>query len=82
MFEDSMTAFKALDGTMFKDYEEANHKTLTPEEKQTMAQEAINKAHAGNVNAIRMYEPIWRETYADVVKFMQENPLQPAQGNA
>ena len=82
MMEDTFTAFKALDGTMFKDYEEANHKTLTVEEKQAMAQDAMNKANAANVNAIRMYEPIWRETYADVVKYMQENPLQaPAANN-
>ena len=79
MMEDTFAAFKALDGTMFKDYEEANHKTLTSEEKQTMAQEAINKAHTGNVNAIRMYEPIWRETYAAAVTYMRENPLRPAE---
>ena len=75
MFEDSMTAFKALDGTLFKDYEEKNGKKLTAEETQKMAKEAIEKAAQGCVAAIRMYEPIWRETYADVVKYMQENPL-------
>ena len=42
---------------------------------------SMNKAHAANVNAIRMYEPIWRETYADVVKYMQENPLQAPANN-
>lgn len=75
MFEDSMTAFKALDGTLFKDYEEKNGKKLTAEETQKMAKEAIEKAAQGCVAAIRMYEPIWRETYAEVVKYMQENPL-------
>ena len=56
--------------------------TLSNEEKQKMAQEVIGKAQGECVSAIRIYEPIWRETYAEVVKFMQENPLQPAQGNA
>lgn len=84
MLDDTMSAFKALDGTLFKDHEERHNVTLTNEEKQKMAQEAMNKAQGGCVNAIRIYEPIWRETYADVVKFMQENPLQPAtaEGNA
>ena len=84
MLEDTMTAFKALDGTLFKDYEQRHNVTLTNEEKQKMAQEAMGKAQGGCVSAIRIYEPIWRETYADVVKFMQENPLQPAaaEGNA
>lgn len=78
MFEDSMTAFKALDGTLFKELEEKTGKKPTAEETQKMAKEAIEKAAQGCVNAIRMYEPIWRETYADVVKYMQENPLKPA----
>lgn len=78
MFEDSMSAFKALDGTLFKELEEKTGKKPTAEETQKMAKEAIEKAAQGCVNAIRMYEPIWRETYADVVKYMQENPLKPA----
>ena len=82
MLSDTMGAFKSLDGTLFKDYEEANKVTLSNEEKQKMAQEAIGKAQGECVNAIRIYEPIWRETYAEVVKFMQENPLQPVKGNA
>ena len=82
MLTDTMSAFKALDGTLFRDHEEAHKVTLTNEEKQKMASEAIAKAQGECVNAIRVYEPIWRETYADVVKFMQENPLQAAQGNA
>lgn len=82
MLSDTMVAFKSLDGTLFKDHEEAHKVTLSNEEKQKMAQEAIGKAQGECVSAIRIYEPIWRETYAEVVKFMQENPLQPAQGNA
>ena len=84
MLDDTMSAFKALDGTLFKDHETAHNVTLTNEEKQKMAQDAMNKAHGECINAIRVYEPIWRETYADVVKFMQENPLQApaAEGNA
>ena len=82
MLEDTMTAFKALDGTLFKDHEERHNVTLTNEEKQKMAQEAISKAQGECINAIRIYEPIWRETYAEVVKYMQENPLQAPQGNA
>ena len=82
MLSDTMVAFKSLDGTLFKDHEEAHKVTLSNEEKQKMAQEVIGKAQGECVSAIRIYEPIWRETYAEVVKFMQENPLQPAQGNA
>ena len=78
MFEHTMSAFKALDGTLFKDYEAANNKQLTNDERAAMAQEVMGKAHGACVTAIRTYEPIWRETYAEVVKYMQENPLQPA----
>ena len=82
MFEDSMTAFKALDGTLFKEHEEARKVKLTQEETQAMAKEAIEGAAQACVAAIRMYEPIWRETYADVVKYMQENPLNSQETNA
>lgn len=82
MLDDTMVAFKALDGTLFKEHEEAKKVTLTNEEKQKMAQEALSRAHTECVNAIRMYEPIWRGTYADVMKYMQENPLQPAEPSA
>lgn len=78
MFEDSMNAFKALDGTLFKEHEEKTGKELTAEERQKMTKETIEKAAQECVNAIRMYEPIWRETYSDVVKYMQANPLQPS----
>lgn len=80
MLDDTMKAFKALDGTLYKEHEEAHKVKLTQEETQAMAKEAIEGAAQGCVNAIRVYEPIWRETYAEVVKYMQENPLQP-QGN-
>lgn len=75
MLDDSMTAFKALDGTLFKEYEEANKKELTAEEKQKMAQEALDRAANECVGAIRLYEPIWRDTYKGVTEYMQENPL-------
>ena len=78
MLEDSMQAFKALDGTLFKDYEEKNGKKLTPEESQKMAKETFERAAQECVSAIRIYEPIWRETYAEVANYMRENPLQPA----
>lgn len=81
MFEESMSAFKALDGTMFRDYEEKNKTKLTPEETTNMAKAAIEKAAQANVSAIRVYEPIWRETYAEAVQYMQENPIAP-QGQA
>ena len=83
MFEESMSAFKALDGTMFRDYEEKNKTKLTPEETTNMAKAAIEKAAQANVSAIRVYEPIWRETYAEAVQYMQENPIAPQeQANA
>ena len=76
MFDDSFQAFKALDGTLFKDYEAAHGGVkLSQEETQKMAKETIEKAAQECVNAIRVYEPIWRETYQEVVKYMQENPL-------
>lgn len=81
MLENTMKAFKALDGTLYKEHEEAHKVKLTQEETQAMAKEAIEGAAQGCVNAIRLYEPIWRETYAEVVKYMQENPL-PQQGQA
>lgn len=81
MFDDSMLAFKALDGTLFKDNEEKTGKKLTPEETQKMAKEVIEKAAGECVSAIRMYEPIWRETYSGVAKYMQENPLQQNASN-
>ena len=77
--ENSMTAFKALDGTMFRDHEEKNKVQLTQEEKAEMAKAAIEKGAQGCIAAIRIYEPIWRETYAEMVKFMQENPIAPQQ---
>lgn len=80
MIENTMRAFKALDGTLFKEHEEAHKVKLSQEETQTMAKEAIEGAANACVTAIRVYEPIWRETYAEVVKYMQENPLQ-AQAN-
>ncbi len=79
MFEDSMTSFKALDGTLFRDHEEKNKVQLTQEEKGEMAKAAIEKGAQGCIAAIRIYEPIWRETYAEMVKFMQENPIAPQQ---
>ena len=81
MLENTMRAFKALDGTLYKEHEEAHKVKLTQEETQAMAKEAIEGAAQGCVNAIRLYEPIWRETYAEVVKYMQENQL-PQQGQA
>ena len=81
MLENTMKAFKALDGTLYKEHEEAHKVKLTQEETQAMAKEAIEGAAQGRVNAIRLYEPIWRETFAEVVKYMQENPL-PQQGQA
>lgn len=85
MFEDSMNAFKALDGTLFKEFEEKNGRKATLEETQQLTKETIEHAAQACVNAIRVYEPIWRETYAEAIKYMQENPLKaaPAQeGNA
>ena len=82
MLENTMKAFKALDGTLFKEHEEARKVKLTQEETQAMAKEAIEGAAQACVAAIRMYEPIWRETYADVVKYMQENPLNSQETNA
>ncbi len=81
MLEDSMTAFKALDGSLFKDYEKKNNKTLTDEEKQKMAKEVIDKAASECVNALRIYEPIWRQTYSGVPEFMKENPLNQNNSN-
>ena len=85
MFEDTMKAFKALDGTLIKEMEDSSKKKLTPEEVQSVTKETIEHAANACVSAIRIYEPIWRETYADVVKFMQENPINnqaPAEDNA
>lgn len=75
MFESSMNAFKALDGSLFKDYEQKHGKKPTQQEAETMAKEAVEHAAQQCIQAIRMYEPIWRETYQDVVKYMQENPI-------
>ena len=82
MFDDSMSAFKALDGTMFRDLEEKNNTKLTAEETASMAKAAIEKAANACVTAIRVYEPIWRETYAEVVNYMQENPIAQGPANA
>ena len=73
MFEDSMNAFKALDGTLFKEFEEKNGRKATLEETQQLTKETIEHAAQACVNAIRVYEPIWRETYAEAIKYMQEN---------
>ena len=80
-----MIAFKALDGTLVKDQEEKLGKKLTSEEVEKLAQESIGEAVKLCVSAIRLYEPIWRETYTEAIKYMQENPMRqaPAQeGNA
>lgn len=85
MFENSMTAFKSLDGTLFKDFEEKNGRKATAEETQNITKEVMEKAVQSCVAAIRVYEPIWRETYTEAIKYMQENPIKaaPAQeGNA
>lgn len=82
MFEDSMTAFKALDGTLNKEFEEKNGRKPTTEEIQKTTKEAIESAAQECVNAIRIYEPIWRETYAQAVTYMRENPLKPAEEKA
>ena len=79
MFENSMSSFKALDGTLFRDHEEAHKVQLTQDEKAAMAKEAVEKGAQSCIAAIRIYEPIWRETYAEMVKFMQENPIAPQQ---
>lgn len=79
MFEDSMTAFKALDGTLNKEFEEKNGRKPSAEEIQNTTKEAIETAAQKCVNAIRIYEPIWRETYAAAVTYMRENPLRPAE---
>lgn len=78
MFDSSMNAFKALDGSLFKEYEQKHGKKPTQQEAETIAKEAVEHAAQQCVQAIRMYEPIWRETYQDVVKYMQENPIAPA----
>lgn len=75
MCADSMEAFKALDGTLVKEYETANNKKLTMEEVQKLTKEKIEAAAQECVRAIRIYEPIWRETYAGVATYMKENPL-------
>ena len=82
MFEDSMTAFKALDGTLNKEFEEKNGRKPSAEEIQNTTKEAIETAAQKCVNAIRIYEPIWRETYAAAVTYMRENPLRPAEEKA
>ena len=82
MFEDSMTAFKALDGTLNKEFEEKNGRKPSAEEIQNTTKEAIETAAQKCVNAIRIYEPIWRETYAAAVTYMRENPLKPAEEKA
>ena len=82
MFEDSFQAFRALDGTLQKEREEKKGDKLTKDEVTALVKETIEKAAQGCVNALRVYEPIWRETYQDVVKYMQENPLQPQQPKA
>ena len=82
MLEDSLTAFKALDGTLVKEKETKEDRKLTAEEIQALTKESIEKAGQECVNAIRLYEPIWRQTYSDVVKYMQENPLNAPETNA
>lgn len=82
MLEDSLVAFKALDGTLVKEKEEKENRKLTAEEIQALTKENIEKAGQECVNAIRLYEPIWRQTYSDVVKYMQENPLNAPETNA
>lgn len=82
MLEDSLTAFKALDGTLVKEKETKENRKLTAEEIQALTKENIEKAGQECVNAIRLYEPIWRQTYSDVVKYMQENPLNAPETNA
>lgn len=75
LFEDSMTAFKSLDGTLIKDKEEKENRKLTQDEIINLKKECLEKAGNENLQAIRVYETIWKETYQNVVKYMQENPL-------
>ena len=85
MLEASMIAFKSLDGTLVKEQEEKTGKKLTAEEIEELTKKSIGEAVTSCVNAIRLYEPIWRQTYSDAIKYMQENPMKaaPAQeGNA
>jgi len=82
MMESTFAGFKALDGTLFKDYEEANKVTLSNEEKQKMAQDTLQKAANDSVNCIRLYEPIWRDTYKNLSEYMKENPLNAGQPQA
>lgn len=75
LFEDSMTSFKSLDGTLIKEKEEKENRKLTNDEINALRKETLEKAGNENLQAIRVYETIWKETYQGVVKFMQENPL-------
>ena len=70
-----MTAFKSLDGTLIKDKEEKENRKLTQDEIINLKKECLEKAGNENLQAIRVYETIWKETYQNVVKYMQENPL-------
>lgn len=78
MFDSTMTAFKALDGSLMKDYEKDHGQKPTQQEAETISKEAVEKAAQQCIQAIRIYEAIWRETYQDVIKYMQENPITPA----
>ena len=75
LFEDSMTAFKSLDGTLVKDKEDKEGRKLTQDEIINLKKESLEKAGNENLQAIRVYEAIWKETYQGVIKFMQDNPL-------
>ena len=55
MLEDSLTAFKALDGTLVKEKETKEDRKLTAEEIQALTKENIEKAGQECVNAIRLY---------------------------
>ena len=81
LFDDSMTGFKSLDGTLIKEIEERDNRKLSQEEIQNLRKESLEKAGNENLQAIRIYEAIWKETYQKVVQYMQDNPItqQPAQ---
>ena len=68
-------AFKALDGTLIMEEENNLERELTQEEKIELAKKTIEEASNKINHNIRVYEPIWKQTYMEVVKYMNANPL-------
>ena len=75
MFETTFNAFKALDGTLVKEYQDAHKVQLSEAEIQEMTKKAVEDGAKQSVTCLQTYGPIWQETYTKVVEYMRNNPL-------